>query len=70
MLDGSAPRWVIEMTVVEPGEPPTSVTPADGERFLRALEATFSGSRCRARLGEGPSLYELEAAAPGFNPLP
>jgi hypothetical protein len=57
VLDADAPPWIGNVVVVEPGEPPIVVTPADGERFLRALEATFSGTRCRARYDEGPSLY-------------
>jgi hypothetical protein len=29
------------INVVDPGNPPTLVTPADGERYLRALPYTF-----------------------------
>gem|GEM_PF-5045818 len=39
-----------EVNVFEAGAPLTRGLPADGERFVRALPATFSGTRARANL--------------------
>lgn len=40
-----AARLMAETRVAAPGSPPVGVTPADGERYLRALPLTFRGPR-------------------------
>jgi hypothetical protein len=43
-----AADWLDDVNVFEPGDPPVQVYPRDGERYLRALPAAFSGTCCRA----------------------
>ena len=44
------PQWLDEVKVFVPGDPPIEVFPSDGERYLEALPATYSGTRVRAHL--------------------
>lgn len=42
------PDWLDQVAVIAPGRPRVRVYPEDGERFLRALPAAFTGTRLRA----------------------
>jgi hypothetical protein len=43
------PDWLDDVRVTEPGNPPTLVLASEGERYLRALPAAFTGARLRAK---------------------
>lgn len=51
-LNDVAERTITDIKIVEPGNPPTLLTPDDGERYLRALPLNLAGTYFWAELAE------------------
>lgn len=51
-LNGAAQSTIEDTKIFEPGDPPTLLTPEDGERYLRAMPFALAGSYFWAELVE------------------